>query len=116
MERFNDAFNGHAKAFLPEHPYHDIWCRLGDASIPGGHADSFTTSIALHLRPQAVLRDKIVNPHHEPVDWSDPGLDFSRYSSTGVIGDPTHASAELGAKLWEAVVIAVASIFRSVGE
>ena len=116
VERFNDAFNGHAKAFLPEHPYHDIWCRLADASIPGGHADSFTTSIALHLRPQAVLRDKIVNPDHEPVDWSDPGLDFSRYSSTGVIGDPTHASAELGAKLWEAVVIAVASIFRSVGE
>ena len=46
----------------------------------------------LHLRPEAVLRDKIVNPDHDPVDWNDPDLDFSRYSSTGVIGDPTHAT------------------------
>ena len=61
-------------------------------------------------------RTWVVNPGHAPVDWRDPDLDFSRYSSTGVIGDPTHASAELGAKLWEAVVVAVASIFRSVGE
>ena len=116
VARFNDAFDGRAEAFLPEHPYHDIWCRLADASVPGGHADSFTTSIVLHLRPEAVLQNRIVNPDHDPIDWNDPELDFSRYSSTGVIGNPTHASAELGAKLWEAVVAAVASIFRSVGE
>ena len=99
VARFSQAFDGRTEAFLPAHPYHDIWCRLGDASIPGGHADRFTTSIALHLRPEAVLRDKIVNPDHDPVDWNDPDLDFSRYSSTGVIGDPTHATSELGAKL-----------------
>ena len=40
----------------------------------------------------------------------------ARDTSTGVIGDPTHASVERGAKLWEAVVEAVACIFRSVGE
>lgn len=97
-------------------PYHDIWCRLADASVPGGHADSFTTSIVLHLRPESVLKDKIVDPDHAPVDWSDPDLDFSLYSPTGVIGDPTHASAQLGAKLWEAVIAAAASTFQSVGE
>ena len=90
--------------------------RAAGAALARRHADSFTTSIALHLRPEAVLKDKIVDPDHEPVDWSDPELDFSRYSSTGVIGDPTHASAELGAKLWEAAVETVASVFRSVGE
>ena len=87
-----------------------------DASVPGGHADSFTTSIVLHLRPESILKDKIVDPDHAPVDWSASGLDFARYSPTGVIGDPTHASAELGAKLWEAVVAAVASTIRSVGK
>ena len=116
VERFNSAFNGQTEAFLPGHPYHDIWCQIGDASVPGGHADSFTTSIALHLRPEAVLRERIVDPDHRPVDWQDPKLDFARYSQTGVIGDPTHATPDLGAKLWSAVVDAVASTFRSIAE
>ena len=84
--------------------------------MPSGHADSFTTSITLHLRPEAVRRDRIVDPQHKPVDWEDPDLDFASYSSTGVIGDPTHASAELGAKLWEAVVDEVAATLRSIAE
>ena len=33
---------------------------------------------------------------------------------TGVIGDPAHASAELGAKLWDAVVDEVAATLRSI--
>jgi hypothetical protein len=24
-------------------------------------------------------------------DWDDPALDFAKYSTSGVIGDPTHA-------------------------
>ena len=114
VERFNDGFEGRSRAFLPGLPYHDVWCRIGDPSVPGGHADSFGTSIALHLRPEAVRKDRIIAPAHKPVDWQDPELDFARHSRTGVIGDPTHASAELGAKLWEAVVDAVASTFRSI--
>ncbi len=39
-----DVFNGEradgARAYLPGHPFHDVWCRIGDPSIPGGHADS----------------------------------------------------------------------------
>ena len=85
-----------------------------DPSIPGGHSDSFTTPITLYLRPDAVRKDKIVDPQHEPVDWEDPDLDFASYSSTGVIGDPTYASAELGAKLWEAVVDEVATTLQSI--
>jgi creatinine amidohydrolase len=42
------------------------------------------------------------------VDWDDPELDFSRYSTSGVVGDPTHASAALGRRLWKAVVERVA--------
>ena len=93
-----------------------LWCRIGDPAIPGGHADSFATSIALHLRPEAVRTDRVVDPQHRPVDWQDPDLDFADYSRTGAIGDPTHATAELGAKLWEAVVDAVAATLASIAQ
>lgn len=116
VERFNAEHEGKARAFQPELPYHAIWCRVGDPSIPGGHADSFATSIALHLRPESVRVERICDPQHKPVDWDDPNLDFARYSPTGVIGDPTHASAELGAKLWKAVVEEVALIFQEIAE
>ncbi|MCY4529912.1 MAG: creatininase family protein [Chloroflexi bacterium] len=114
VKRFNETYNEQSRAFLPGHPYHEVWRRIADLSVPGGHADSFTTSIMLHLRPEAVRKDRIVDPEHEPVDWEDPDLDFANYSSTGVIGDPTHASAELGAKLWDAVVDEVAATLRSI--
>jgi len=113
IAKFNNDYSGKSKAFLPELPYHDVWMSIGDPNNPGGHADSFTTSIALYHRPNLVRLDKIINPHHSEVDWKDPGLDFSRYSATGVIGDPTRASAELGKKLWEAIVHEVSLTFKS---
>ncbi|MCY3958486.1 MAG: creatininase family protein [Chloroflexi bacterium] len=114
VREFNQASPHEAQAFLPEHPFHDIWCRLGDPDVPGGHADSFSTSISLHLRPATVRVNEIRDPAHRAVDWQDPDLDFARYSSTGVIGNPTHASAQLGAKLWEASVASVAKTLRAI--
>lgn len=108
VARFNEQYANRARVFLPDLPYHALWCSLGDPANPGGHADAFATSLALHLRPQMVRRELIANPPQSPVDWDDPKLDFARYSASGVIGDPTPASAELGAKLWPAVVSAVA--------
>ncbi len=116
VKRFNENRNGRSTAFLPGLPYYKIWLRIADPSVPGGHADSFTTSIMLHLRPEAVRLDKIVDPQHASVNWEDPDIDFSSYSSTGVIGDPTHATAELGARLWEAVVDEAAASLRSIAE
>jgi len=114
VERFNRQHSGKARAFLPAHPFYEIWCRIGDSSIPVGHADSFTTSIALHLRPDSVRLDQISNPHSATVDWQDPHLDFARYTATGVIGDPTHASAELGEQLWKEVVERAANVLKDV--
>ena len=114
VQDFNQTNQHKAQAFLPAQPFHEIWCRLGDPNVPGGHADSFTTSISLHLRPATVRMNEIINPAHPPVGWHDPELDFSRYSSTGVIGNPTHASAELGAKLWEASVTCVAKTLQAI--
>lgn len=112
VTRFNAL--ARARVYLPSPPFHAIWCRLADPEIPGGHADSFTTSICLYLRPDEVRIDRIVYREHQPVDWNDPALDFARYSSTGVIGDPTHASADLGKLLWEASVEAAASALLAV--
>jgi creatinine amidohydrolase len=114
VAQFN-ATQLNAKAYLPDMPYHGIWCRLGYEHISSGHADSFATSIALYLRPNSVRSEEIKNPGNKQVMWDDPLLDFASYSSTGVIGDPTYASAELGAKLWSEVVETVARIFHEIG-
>jgi creatinine amidohydrolase len=114
IARFNDESNNRSKVFLPELPYHDIWMSVGDPDNPGGHADAFTTSLMLYLRPSLVRPDKIFDPKNLEVQWNDPHLDFSRYSSTGVIGDPTAASAELGKRLWVAIVEKVARIFNDI--
>ncbi len=74
------------------------------------------TTIALHLRPESVRVERIPDPERKAVDWDDPELDFTRYSRTGVIGNATHASAALGAKLWDAVVDEVASILQRIAD
>jgi creatinine amidohydrolase/Fe(II)-dependent formamide hydrolase-like protein len=107
VARFNDA--GRARVSLPGHPFHAIWCRIDNPSVPAGHADSFTTSICLSLRPDDVRMERIFDPGAQSVNWDDENPDFAQYSATGVIGDPTHASAELGKELWLAAVEAAAS-------
>lgn len=116
VERFNKTHLGKARVFQPELPYHAIWCRIGDPKVPGGHADSFATSIALHMRPESVRMDRMYDPRSRPVNWDDPNLDFARYSASGVIGNPTYASAELGAKLWKAIINDVAVSFWAIAE
>ena len=110
VDDFNQQYTSRSKAFLPPIPFHDLWCRLGYEQIPGGHADSFVTSLALYLRPESVRPDLIRNPHNGPVNWDDPHLDFAAVSETGVIGDPTHASADLGQRIWPELVKTVAEI------
>lgn len=108
IDAFNYKHAGRARATQPDLPYHEIWCSVADPDVPGGHADSFATSLALYLREDHVRTDRISDPHGIPVDWSRPDLDFRQYSATGVIGDPTHASPELGKKLWREIVNHVA--------
>ncbi len=96
VDHFNQRYQGKVQVFLPPHPFYAIWCRLADPAIPVGHADSFTTSISLYLRPESVRLEQITDPHSKAVAWDDPDLDFADYTTTGVIGDPTHASAEQG--------------------
>jgi creatinine amidohydrolase len=112
IAQFNAEHAGRAHVFLPNMSYQTIWSEVGDPSIPSGHADSFITSLALFLRPEAVRSDRITAPHSKPVNWRDPGLDLSHHTDTGVVGDPTHASAELGQRLWDATVQTAALLLR----
>lgn len=111
IESFNKINARKAHAFLPELPYNEIMGCIAPG-IVGGHADSFATSIAMFLRPQAVREAKIPEPVNRPVDWDDPNLDFTRYSSSGVIGDPSHSSPDLGEKLWTSIIESVTLTLR----
>ena len=115
VERFNLTYGSRARVFLPDMPYARIWHKVAP-DIPGGHADSFATSLALYLRPQAVHLDRLPRPENKLVNWDDPNLDFTLYSASGVIGDPTQATRELGATLWDLVVESVALTFTELAE
>lgn len=112
VTQFNAEHAGRANVFLPDIPYQTIWSEVGDPTVPGGHADSFTTSLALFLRPEVVRTDRIAAPRSKPVNWRDPRLDLTRHTNTGVVGDPTHASAELGQRLWDVTVQRAALLLR----
>ena len=63
-----------------------------------------------------VRRDRIAQSSQRSVDWSDPKLDFSRYSVSGVIGDPTSANAKVGERLWAEVVREAAAILHRIAQ
>lgn len=83
---------------LPEPPLPELWRQAGAPEVPGGHADSFTTSICLYRRPGAVRPQRPV-PSETP-DWTSPSLNFADYTSDGTIGDARFGSAETGRVLW----------------
>jgi len=104
VHEFQQKMGNQVNVYIPPKPYQPVLEQIGNPNIPGGHADTFTTSIALALRPNEVRKDKISNPEYAIPDWDDPNLDLSKYTNTGSIGDITQASAELGMRLWEAVI------------
>jgi creatinine amidohydrolase len=114
--RFNDAHHEVARLWVPEHPYYAAWCEVADPAVPGGHADSFATSIALFRHPERVRPGRVPAAAGAAPDLSDPNADWSLVSPTGVVGDPTRASAELGARLWAETVERVAAIVEDVAQ
>ncbi len=88
-------------------------------ALPGyhptvGHACALETSLVLHLWPDAVHMDRLPAPTTHG-QWPDPFLYskdrvtrfrlFSQMDPNGVVGDPSRASAELGAKMFGAAVL-----------
>jgi creatinine amidohydrolase len=89
------------------------------------HADEFETSLYLYLAPERVRMDKAVAGddvmgQYMSSDSTSPYVRFndvwSRWTQTGVHGDPTAATAEKGKIIWEAVLarlIEVVDEFRA---
>jgi creatinine amidohydrolase len=83
------------------------------------HACELETSLYLHVAPEHVDMDAAVDEHGYPetdnlwMDWSDGPLKlmpwWSSFSATGVQGDPTRASPDKGAALFEAAVAEIAA-------
>jgi mycofactocin system creatininase family protein len=99
----NDAIrqlqdDGHAVRWLP--------CAVaGDA-----HAGYTETSLMLHLAPDSVALDKVAPGNAAPIAELMPTLrrdGVRAVSPTGVLGDPTGASVEAGARIFEQIVAAV---------
>ncbi len=111
VTQLHTSYKNSIQIYNPRHPFYEVWCKFADSNIPGGHADSFTTSIGLYKRPESIRQELISNPMNSEPDWEDPELDFTKYSSTGVVGDPTKSSKELGEKLWNETKIQVMKIF-----
>ncbi|MGH2734044.1 MAG: creatininase family protein [Actinomycetota bacterium] len=94
------------------------------ASDRGGmaHACELETSLYLHLQPGAVdmgaATDERSYPEtkHAWLDWADGSLKvmpwWSSFSSSGVQGDATKASAETGARLFEAAIAEIAGYVK----
>ncbi len=91
-----------------------------ESEFPGGmaHACELETSMYLYLNPEAVQMDKAqkeIGFHKSKYYWQDLGsgpkvrmMDWwSRISRTGVIGDPTLATADKGQLWFEAAVEAL---------
>ena len=102
IDRFN-ASRADCAAYQPVIDYGSVADAAFGRAIPGGHADSFATSIRLCLNAEAVRTDKVRLPSLQPFEW-DQDMDFAAISDTGVIGDPTQAGAEAGARIWEMCV------------
>jgi creatinine amidohydrolase len=110
-----DEFNASstvARAYQPVCNYG----RINDAVIgpvPGGHADSFSTSIGYHLYGvDGVHSERIPGPS-PAFEWQKE-MNFAAISSTGVMGDPTHASPERGEQLWQHCVEEAADLVRAI--
>ncbi len=103
----------------------DVIHQLRESPVPGGmaHACELETSVYLHLDSARVQMDKAVKEMNLPTSkfiWLDlmkgsPVLymdHWTRFSRSGVVGDPTLATAEKGKKIFEAVVAALVELVR----
>lgn len=108
------------------HPF--VPADQGGASPPeelgmGIHGGADETSVMLHLQPELVdltqarrhVPDMLENFDRVRFGGSVPfGWLSNDFGPTGVIGDPTLASADLGARLFEAGVATVAAALREI--
>jgi len=83
--------------------------------MPGGyfHADEIETSLVLHIAPEQVRRDRMIREEPQlPPDFLYRPVPWTEITRTGILGDPTLATAEKGESLLEAIVEQIVSVLR----
>ena len=104
-----------ARSVLVEHSLQSGWDLEQPEKATETTRDMYRFAVAVPAGATEKLEVVLARSVEESVamvDWNDPQLDFTRYSDTGVIGDPTQASAALGRKLWDESVAEAAAILR----
>lgn len=101
---------------------------LRDTEIGGmGHGGEYETSLMLHLHPDLVDEDAMTGTMmDEPYELGTKDLvaggplsvyrEFTEYSDSGAIGDPTAASAEKGEQLYDVLTDALGELLVEVHE
>lgn len=84
-----------------------------------GHACEIETAMIMHLRPELVRQSEIRNDHQLlPPDLR--GLfvaqDMSQRTEQGCVGYPENATADLGRRFLEVIVVRVTQVCRSLGD
>jgi len=94
---------------------------VGDRGGEMGHGGPLETSLLLHRRPELIRRDRLAEARDGGADrwgeWvgaSNLAHDSAEFTENGVVGDPTAASAELGAELYERATTALAELLAAV--
>ncbi|MGE0685797.1 MAG: creatininase family protein, partial [Dehalococcoidia bacterium] len=112
IQEFN-ASSSVARAYQPLSDYGAICDIVLGPGIIGGHADSFATSIGYHLYGPVGVHTERIPPPGATFEWTEE-MDFAAVSTTGVLGDATHASPEHGAELWRRCVDDAADLIRRI--
>jgi len=103
----------------------EVWTRLRESEFPGGvaRACEMETSLLLHLRPDLVDQSKAVKEiafQPSKYFWWDLTAGsgvffqewFSRYTDSGIVGDPTLATAEKGDVIFKEAVAGMSELVR----
>ena len=89
---------------------------LFESKCPVGHASEGGTSVLMHLFPEMVVEDKMIE--NEPVDDSDEIPDlyvyeyFDKITPTSVLGDPFKGNAEKGEKMVNNAVAVICGFLK----
>jgi creatinine amidohydrolase len=82
-----------------------------------GHACEVETAMMMHLRPDLVRRDSIVDdPSPDAVDGLFWARDFGRRTHDGVVGYPELANDETGRKLFDVIVLRLCKVVDQILE
>lgn len=103
----------------------DVLAEIRESEFPGGmaHGCELETSIILYVRGDLVQMDKAAKDINfqksDFIFWDLQGGSpvffqewFSRYSKTGIVGDPTKASLDKGRRVTEAVIDQMIALIR----